>query len=262
MPPDYRDMARSVRLPAAAPLDYAPENEQGVVFLFSHLAKRFGFHVERVQTGYPDCTAYRSDGTRVQIEFEYRSRNFVQQRHDPKKCDCIVCWIHNWPRVPEHIRVIELRKEFGLGWAVWFQPIAAKYISDKDKSGVWTVPSQTMKGDLLLFYRIAPDSIVKDIFRVTSPVRCETVAIEHRRGAIKRGKGWLADGRRVALLKAPLDFSQFREHRVLRNASFIRGQMRSSYRATAYWPELYRMIIDCNPGLQRALRRFEPSRVL
>ena len=246
---------RSVRLPAAAPLDYAPENEQGVVFLFSHLAKRFGFHVERVQAGYPDCTAYRSDGKRVQIEFEYRSRNFVQQRHDPRKCDRIVCWIHDWPDVPEHIRVIELRKEFGLGWAVWFQPIAAKYISDKEKSGVWSVPSQTTVGDLLLFYRKAPDSFVKDIFRVARPVT-------HEKAGWKHGKDWFAYARRVAILKAPLDFSQFREDRVLRNASFVRGQMRGRYRATAYWPELYRMIIDRNPSLQKALRRFEPSRVL
>ena len=43
---------RPDRLPDGAPLDYAPENEQGVVFLFSHLARTFGFHVERVQTGF------------------------------------------------------------------------------------------------------------------------------------------------------------------------------------------------------------------
>ncbi|MCX6377062.1 MAG: hypothetical protein NTU88_13695 [Armatimonadetes bacterium] len=249
---------RSVRLPAAAPLDYAPENEQGVVFLFSQLAKRFGLHVERLQRGYPDCTAYQSDGERVRIEFEYRSHNFVPHRHNDKKCDCIVCWIHDWPGVPEHIRVIELRKEFGLGWAVWFQPIAAKFCpTQNERSGVWSVSRRAAVGDLLLFYRMKPDSFVKDIFRVATPVRSEECNPEW-----KEGEDWMTHARRVATLKSPLHFSQFKQHPVLGNANFVRGRMQGQYRATAYWPELYRMIIDCNPGLQKALRRFEPSRVL
>ncbi|HEY2495946.1 MAG TPA: hypothetical protein VGK24_02655 [Candidatus Angelobacter sp.] len=31
--------------------------------------------------------------------------------HDPKKCDVIVCWIHNWPECPEWIEVVELSRE-------------------------------------------------------------------------------------------------------------------------------------------------------
>jgi hypothetical protein len=38
-----------------APLRYAPTNEMGVVFLFSHLCRRMQLHVERVQAGFPDC---------------------------------------------------------------------------------------------------------------------------------------------------------------------------------------------------------------
>jgi len=30
--------------------------------------------------------------------------------HDPKKCDIIVCWVHNWPECPEWIEVIELSR--------------------------------------------------------------------------------------------------------------------------------------------------------
>jgi hypothetical protein len=67
---DSSDATRTPRLDHA-PLDYAPENEQGVVFLFAHLARRrFGLRVERVQQGFPDCIAYRT-GRRVRIEFEY-----------------------------------------------------------------------------------------------------------------------------------------------------------------------------------------------
>jgi len=69
------------RLPDRAQLDYAPDNEQGVIYLFSHLArKRFGLRIERVQAGFPDCIAYQGE-KRIRIEFEFRSRNFRDHRH-------------------------------------------------------------------------------------------------------------------------------------------------------------------------------------
>ncbi|MCX8161070.1 MAG: hypothetical protein N3G18_09105 [Candidatus Saccharicenans sp.] len=105
-----------------APLRYAPQNELGVVFLFAYLAKRKGFRIDEIRPSFPDCIAYRKTGKgekKVRIEFEYKSRNFFQQGHDPKCCDCIVCWEHNWPGIPKKIEVIELRKEFGLGFNVW-----------------------------------------------------------------------------------------------------------------------------------------------
>lgn len=70
--------------------------------------------------------AYK-DGRRIRIEFEYRSRNFKLHRHEPRGCDWIVCWIHNWPEAPSSLRVVELRREFGLGFNVWFQPVAGDY---------------------------------------------------------------------------------------------------------------------------------------
>jgi hypothetical protein len=99
----------------------------GGIYLFSHLARRrYGLHVEKVRAGFPDCIAYRQ-GKRVRIEFEFRSHNFCTHGHCLTDCDWIVCWIHDWPGVPSHIRVVELRKEFGLGFNVWFQPIQPKY---------------------------------------------------------------------------------------------------------------------------------------
>jgi len=73
-----------------APLDYAPQNELGVVFLFSHLARRrCGLRVQQIKAGYPDCIATKG-GKRVRIEFEYRSRSFKSHRHEAKKCDWLV----------------------------------------------------------------------------------------------------------------------------------------------------------------------------
>jgi hypothetical protein len=65
-----------------------------------------------MQTAFPDCEALRRvDGgwwQRVRIEIEYQSLNFLKHRHDPKGCDLIVCWEHNWPECP--VEVLELRK--------------------------------------------------------------------------------------------------------------------------------------------------------
>lgn len=248
---------RPRRLPEGAPLEYAPENEQGVVYLFSTLArKRYGLRVERVQAGYPDCLATRL-GKPVRIEFEYRSRNFALHRHDPAGCDWIVCWIHDWPACPPHLRVVELRRDYGLGFSVWFQPVSGPYAEKPgrgDEFSRWSVASQASEGDLILFYRTAPDSSVRDVFQVSGPVK----RIEAR---WKAGLDWMAPIERVCTLKAPLRLEDLRVNPAVRAAGFVRGAMRGRPRATAFWPELHRMIVERNPGLARPLHRFGPDRV-
>jgi hypothetical protein len=94
------------------PMAHGPRNETGVVFAFGMLAKELGFVIQSMQTAFPDCEALRRvDGgwwQRVRIEIEYQSLNFLKHRHDPKGCDLIVCWEHNWPECP--VEVLELRK--------------------------------------------------------------------------------------------------------------------------------------------------------
>ncbi|HEY1939183.1 MAG TPA: hypothetical protein VGJ33_14720 [Candidatus Angelobacter sp.] len=93
---------------------FAPTNEMGVVLLFGMLAWRLGFIIESAQTGYPDCHAkievepgrYQD----VNIEFELLSRHFRAHRHDSRRADIIVCWIHNWRGCPPNLHVIELRE--------------------------------------------------------------------------------------------------------------------------------------------------------
>lgn len=64
-------------------------------------------------TGFPDCEAKRCVSKsghvweRVQIEFEYRSRSFLEHGHLSTDCDVLVCWEHNWPECP--IDVLELK---------------------------------------------------------------------------------------------------------------------------------------------------------
>lgn len=95
-------------------LNYQPVNELGVVLLFGFYMKELGFsHLEQIQSRYPDAIGMLQlpNGRlqRVAIEFEYESKNFEQHQHDPKDCDMIVCWLHNWRNCPEHIQIIELK---------------------------------------------------------------------------------------------------------------------------------------------------------
>jgi len=90
-------------------LRHEPVNEQGVVFLFGMVSRELGFLVEAIQGGFPDCEAKRQvsrgQWQPVKIEFEYASKNFYEHGHDPKNCDVIVCWIHNWVECPGDIPV-------------------------------------------------------------------------------------------------------------------------------------------------------------
>jgi Homing endonuclease associated repeat len=93
-------------------LRHEPVNEQGVMLLFGMVAKELGYIVEAVQSGFPDCEAKRQIGSdrwqRVQIEFEFESRNFRDHGHPFTGCDIIVCWRHNWPDCPHHLEILEL----------------------------------------------------------------------------------------------------------------------------------------------------------
>jgi len=92
-------------------MSFAPVNEMGVVFLFGAMAEKLGFIVTWIGTQYPDVEAFREVAPgrwqRVRIEIEFQSRNFLHHFHDPKECDLIVCWEHNWAEAP--MEVVALR---------------------------------------------------------------------------------------------------------------------------------------------------------
>jgi hypothetical protein len=100
------------------PMTNAPVNELGVMVLFGMVAwPLLGLQVESVQGKFPDCIAKRQVAPGkwqyLRIEFEYESKNFKLHGHDPKGCDAIVCWKHNWEECPAEIEVIELCRLIG-----------------------------------------------------------------------------------------------------------------------------------------------------
>jgi hypothetical protein len=101
-----------------SPMTNAPVNELGVMVLFGMVAAGLGLQVESVQGKFPDCMAKRQVAPgkwqHLRIEFEYESKNFKLHGHDPKGCDMIVCWRHNWKDCPAEIEVVELSRLVGM----------------------------------------------------------------------------------------------------------------------------------------------------
>lgn len=97
-----------------AGLAHEPVNEMGVSMLFAMMARDLGFIIESAQAPFPDCRAKMEvmpgRWQDVRIEFEKDSRSFADHGHDPKGCDMIVCWRHNWKACPKEMMVLELRK--------------------------------------------------------------------------------------------------------------------------------------------------------
>ncbi|HEY1525764.1 MAG TPA: hypothetical protein VGH51_05955 [Candidatus Angelobacter sp.] len=97
-----------------AGMTHEPVNEMGVSMLFAMMARDLGFILEAIQPGFPDCRAKMEvmpgRWQDVRIEFEKDSRSFAEHGHDPKGCDMIVCWRHNWKACPKEMMVLELSR--------------------------------------------------------------------------------------------------------------------------------------------------------
>jgi hypothetical protein len=241
-----------------APMRFAPENELGVVYLFSSVAHQLQLRIERMSPGFPDCLAYRRAGGReraVRIEFEFRSSRFRFHHHRHQRCDCIVCWEHDWPEVPRHIQVVELRPFFCSSFRVWIQP-AKKHQWHwlENEQTQWGLSKRARKGDLLLMYRCVPACRIQDVFEVVSDMA--VAAADWRNGSC-----YLAAITRICTLRHPLTLTEMREDRVLGDSSFVRRNMQGNLHATEYWPNLYGIMTRKNPDVVRRLKGFNPARV-
>ena len=137
-----------------APLQYAPDSEMGVVYLFANIAKKLQFRIEAIRCAYPDCIAYRQVGDReklARIEFEFKSSNFKLHGHDPTACDYIVCWHHDCATIPRHIEVIELKRFFGVPFKIWIQAAIRNQWEALDANNRlgWALSTRVTYGDLV-----------------------------------------------------------------------------------------------------------------
>ena len=243
----------------SGPLQYAPRNELGVVFLFAHVAKRLQFRIEEIRPAFPDCLAYRHAGEsekRVRIEFEFRSSNFKAHRHNAQECDCIVCWHHDWPDAPDRIEVIELKRFFGTSFKVWIQAAVKNqwhWLDERDQLD-WALSKRVTRGDLLLMYRAYPKCGVTEVFRFAGD--------RLRRGSAswRTGDAFFGRIQRICTLDSPVFLDDLRSHKVLRTAPFVRRNMQGrGLLVSEYWPHLYSMISERNPRIRRVLANYAPE---
>lgn len=242
-----------------APLQYAPENELGVVFLFSHIARKLRVRVERIRPQFPDCIAYQKTShgeKRIRIEFEYRSSSFKKHNHSSRKCDWIVCWEHDWPEVAKNLKVIELRNYFGLGFKVWIQPYNIKQLNGRslDNKESWGVSRRASAGDLLLMYASRPKQCIEDIFLLTAKPKLG-------KAGWREGDCYWEVIKRVCKLKSPIFLDDLKQHKIIKTAGFIKAHLQGNSNATEYWPHLYTMIINRNPSIKKKLIKYAPERI-
>jgi hypothetical protein len=78
-----------------------PDSESAVILAFGKYCQFKDVYFDKltVRTTYPDCLV-TVNGEVLRIEFEQRSRHFSLQKHNPEKCDLIVCWRHDWNDCP------------------------------------------------------------------------------------------------------------------------------------------------------------------
>jgi hypothetical protein len=227
---------------------YAPVNEQGVVLLFGRLAPRLGFHVEGVQTAFPDCIA-RRHGKSCRIEFEFRASSY--RKHPPRGADVIVCWDNDWdPPPPEfkHLEIISLKKYVGAYPRVFAlsckETERGAFLDEYSEVG-WSVPGTAQVGDLIVMYRTRPASAIRDLWTIKGPFYTD-----------KRW-GLLADLKLLLRLENPITFKELRTDRVTRELSVVRRQFQGKGEITDDWLHIAAKIVQRNPGARKVLRQFD-----
>src|SRR5262249_25129367 len=77
-----------------------------------------------------------------------------------------------------------------------------------------------------------------------------------------RKKKAVAAIKKIATLQHPIAFGEMRDHKQLGKAPFIKARLQGSHReVTAYWPQLYSLIVSKNPAAKPVLKDYTPDQV-
>jgi len=253
-----------------APMRCAPVNEHGVVLLFGEFARAHRIKIEQIRSGFPDCIAYQptADGLRrLRIEFEFRSRNFADHGHDPKDCDWIVCWQHDWPNVPRHIHVIELCRNYGIGFNVWLLHGSPRESFPVERGGcspAGQAHRQSRPGDLFLYCWSDDWSDNGDGTSHLDYIRHLYVVsgLPKRAKHFACGTQWYAPVRPVCRLKEPLFATDLVHHPVLKSSHMVNvgrenaGYLNPGDAVTTYWHYIKDLIIARNPAVRTRLQKY------
>lgn len=98
-PPSLETVPDRAGVLGSTGLLFEPENELGVVSIFSIYHRELGFpFIVKIQREFPDAIVISDDGEPVAIEFEYKASTFIQHQHEAGSCDLVVCWVNDLPK--------------------------------------------------------------------------------------------------------------------------------------------------------------------
>lgn len=234
---------------------YAPTTELGVIYLFGRLAPNLGFCVESVHPHFPDCVATRR-GVRCRIEFELWASQYENHGHPPRGADIIVCWENDWesrPKKYQHLKIIDLKKYVGATPRIFYTGCdmeSHNHLELEKRNTEWNVPKDAQIGDLVLMYRSAPTSAIRDIWTIIGPFN------DYAKDNGKWWPGRQAGIRRIAKLGQPLEYSELMSDLRTRDLTVVQMRFRNKGDITDDWPLLYDKIVHLNPNVKSALRKW------
>lgn len=79
--------------------EFIPTNEQGVIVAFAAQAQQAGWEFVSIGASFPDAVL-RKNGAEWRTEFEFRSSNFLDHKHDHRECDLVICWENDYEDNP------------------------------------------------------------------------------------------------------------------------------------------------------------------
>jgi len=234
---------------------YAPTTELGVVCLFGLLASRLGFCIENVHPHFPDCWAKRR-GKLCRVEFEFRASSY--KAHHATGADIIVCWDNDWetdtrPRKCRHLEIICLKQYVGAQRRVFVVGCNESINGDElDSSCIdWNVPVSAEVGDLVLIYRTAPTSAIRDVWRIVDPP--QKYEVGNKKGY---RPGIQAGLRRVFTLSRPLTYERLAKDGLTKNLPAVRKRFQGKMDVTDDWETIFGKIVALNPKARTALRKY------
>jgi len=103
-------------------------------------------------------------------------------------------------------------------------------------------------------YRCYPDKAIRDIYVVTGE-------LSRRKAGWRDGDCYGGPIRKLAVLDAPVFMDDFRAHRILKTAGFVRRNFQGNLLVSEYWPYIHEMILARNPKLEKMLREYDPEKI-
>jgi hypothetical protein len=195
-------------------------------------------------------------GKLYRIEFEFRASSY--KSHHAKGAEIVVCWENDWeydtrPRKFRHLEIISLKQYVGAQRRVFVVGCNDSLNGDELNSSYidWNVSVTAEVGDLVLIYRTAPTSAIRNVWRIVDPPKKYDVGNkEGYRPGIQAGL------RRVFSLSKPLTYEKLARDGQTRKLPPVRKRFQGKMDITEVWETILGKMAALNPNARTVLRKY------